>query len=715
MIIDNLKIFHKYMMKHKFRCKVASYDTRLKRFKVTFPHYSFGFVSMTADDPHYAEMKNAMDNGSFVMVVPLPSKEGGPYLYAFDSLWRSCEDVVAKTTRTTAESASQAAPASTIEPVPQVDCSFRFSTTDNEYNRALFEALYSSLGDIIDTEEKFALATQLLKANKTLHFHSSLPRELFFKSASRYQNEFWSQELLPYISNDGVKKLWKKADEEEKDAILARLGIENLAASESNHTGCVLSYFSDIANQIIARIRNAQTSILAAVSWFTNFDIFKELKMALGRGVHVEMVINNDLVNNGGYCLNIDELIDAGMVLHLCEYPELINHKFCIFDYDTVLTGSYNWTFVAEEYGRDNVIVTEGMSDVTEAYLQQFRELIQLFPAVYCMPDSVPERPEYDRSSFKQYVSEELVLRAHRRIGNQKELIHSAAKLSPTLPRVAAAMRSYGVAADNNARSTAEMEREAAEEAARRKVAETERLRLEQEKMERQQREQERLVAEARAAKERAEREKAEQMARAADEAQRQRIEQEQREKAERAAAEQHAAEERRRMAAEEAERIRLQREQAAAEQAALSSAVGIETLGGRGKLKINLKWNTTDDVDLHVFDPDGFEIYYSNKAHQCQGYWGRLDVDANASAPYTISPQENIYWDVKAPLGHYSVRIVMFNHRSSQSRVPVVVTVYPEKGEPRTMTATLTFNKEMIDIAQFDYTEEGIRYISTM
>ena len=39
-----------------------------------------------------------------------------------------------------------------------------------------------------------------------------------------------------------------------------------------------------------------------------------------------------------------------------------------------------------------------------------------------------------------------------------------------------------------------------------------------------------------------------------------------------------------------------------------------IETQGGRGTLKINLKWNTTDDLDLHVFDPDGFEIYYSKK-----------------------------------------------------------------------------------------------------
>ena len=70
------------------------------------------------------------------------------------------------------------------------------------------------------------------------------------------------------------------------------------------------------------------------------------------------------------------------------------------------------------------------------------------------------------------------------------------------------------------------------------------------------------------------------------------------------------------------------------------------ETQGGRGTLKINLKWNTTDDLDLHVFDPSGFEIYYGRKEHDCDGVKGQLDVDANASSPYTRTPQENIFWE---------------------------------------------------------------------
>lgn len=135
------------------------------------------------------------------------------------------------------------------------------------------------------------------------------------------------------------------------------------------------------------------------------------------------------------------------------------------------------------------------------------------------------------------------------------------------------------------------------------------------------------------------------------------------------------------------------------------------QTLGGRGGLKINLKWNTIDDVDLHVYDPDGNHIYYQNKQHTCQGILGQLDIDANAGANYTTTPQENIFWEGKAPIGHYKVSVTLYNKRSGASQIPVIVTFYPEKGEPKICTAILQTNKQTIQILEFDYTEEGIVY----
>lgn len=134
-------------------------------------------------------------------------------------------------------------------------------------------------------------------------------------------------------------------------------------------------------------------------------------------------------------------------------------------------------------------------------------------------------------------------------------------------------------------------------------------------------------------------------------------------------------------------------------------------TIGGRGKLKINLKWQTIDDVDLHVYDPSGNHIYYGDKTKECQGAVGKLDVDANAGSAYTTNPQENIFWDSKAPLGHYKVNVVLYTKRSGVSEIPFTVTIIPECGSPKMLTNKLLSQKQIINLIEFDYTEEGIKY----
>lgn len=136
-----------------------------------------------------------------------------------------------------------------------------------------------------------------------------------------------------------------------------------------------------------------------------------------------------------------------------------------------------------------------------------------------------------------------------------------------------------------------------------------------------------------------------------------------------------------------------------------------VSTIGGRGKLKINLKWSTIDDVDLHVYDPSNNHIYYGDKVKVCQGISGQLDVDANAGNPYTSTPQENIFWNDKAPLGHYKVNVNMFNKRSGIANVNFVVTVIPEIGESKIFTGVLVRDKETINLLEFDYTDNGIVY----
>ncbi|EOR93098.1 periplasmic copper-binding protein [Arcticibacter svalbardensis MN12-7] len=72
------------------------------------------------------------------------------------------------------------------------------------------------------------------------------------------------------------------------------------------------------------------------------------------------------------------------------------------------------------------------------------------------------------------------------------------------------------------------------------------------------------------------------------------------------------------------------------------------------GVIQIGLSWNTDNtDIDLHVVDPNGEEIYYHHPTSQSGGYLDRDDVDG-------FGP-ENIYWTENIPDGTYSVSVVYF------------------------------------------------------
>lgn len=71
--------------------------------------------------------------------------------------------------------------------------------------------------------------------------------------------------------------------------------------------------------------------------------------------------------------------------------------------------------------------------------------------------------------------------------------------------------------------------------------------------------------------------------------------------------------------------------------------------ISGDGDIKMTLTWDFVSDVDLHVIDPTGFEIYFANKRAPSGGW---LDYDNT----YAYGP-ENVYWPSgTAPVGNYRV-----------------------------------------------------------
>lgn len=76
----------------------------------------------------------------------------------------------------------------------------------------------------------------------------------------------------------------------------------------------------------------------------------------------------------------------------------------------------------------------------------------------------------------------------------------------------------------------------------------------------------------------------------------------------------------------------------------------------GTGDVQVTLSWDGDSDVDLHVVDPAGEEIFY---AHPQSASGGVLDLDSNAGCALDHKRNENITWPVgRAPRGRYTVRV---------------------------------------------------------
>jgi hypothetical protein len=85
------------------------------------------------------------------------------------------------------------------------------------------------------------------------------------------------------------------------------------------------------------------------------------------------------------------------------------------------------------------------------------------------------------------------------------------------------------------------------------------------------------------------------------------------------------------------------------------SNEILIFVVGFTGDVQVSVSWDAPSDVDLHVIDPSGEEVYYGNSV---SASGGQLDVDSNAACSIDGRQIENIRWASRAPGGTYTVRV---------------------------------------------------------
>lgn len=264
----------------------------------------------------------------------------------------------------------------------------------------------------VDNDDEYNEALEVIKYNRS--FSPAIISDLEQRMCQNWTNKY-KLKLASITVLDNPASIVTMVDERTNISLpavdimaLPAMEIDPFVPEQSIPSVQVI-FNEDIQKQLQNILTLAKKSLKIAVSWFTNYSLLKQVKEIATTGIKVQLITNNDLTNNGGYCLNLNELINEGVEINLIEYPHLLHHKFCIVDDDVVVNGSYNWTrFSSKNY--ENITVICNDSDAVEAFSKEFENLLENaeHKCIKEMPEFVPERPEYDRSAFRQYVTEEL-------------------------------------------------------------------------------------------------------------------------------------------------------------------------------------------------------------------------------------------------------------------------------------------------------------------
>lgn len=139
----------------------------------------------------------------------------------------------------------------------------------------------------------------------------------------------------------------------------------------------ITCYFDDqIRPQLLKLINEAKLEIVAAIAWFTDINVFNALRNSLIKGVKLQLILQDDDINNNAP-FDIGELAINGARIWLWNpfFNSTMHHKFMVVDSSTVIAGSYNWTYAASSYNKENVMILSGAEAPVIDYLKVFERL----------------------------------------------------------------------------------------------------------------------------------------------------------------------------------------------------------------------------------------------------------------------------------------------------------------------------------------------------
>ena len=125
---------------------------------------------------------------------------------------------------------------------------------------------------------------------------------------------------------------------------------------------------------VIATISKAQETIDIAMYDFTSGPIAQELVKAKKRDVRIRIVL--DKGQEQSEYSKKKYLLQKGFSLKYHTGSGLMHNKFAIIDGQMLLTGSFNWTLMAEHKNEENLLIITDQQ-VVSAYKKRFKYLYE--------------------------------------------------------------------------------------------------------------------------------------------------------------------------------------------------------------------------------------------------------------------------------------------------------------------------------------------------
>lgn len=192
----------------------------------------------------------------------------------------------------------------------------------------------------------------------------------------------------------------------------------------------VAAHFKNIRQNILDCLDDANNEILVAVYWFTNQELFEKLCEKKKAGLTVELIVHNDFINNRELGLNFQNFIDLGGQFFFSDSDNPMHNKFCVIDNKTLINGSYNWTYFAENKNSENILTVKDEQLTVSAFRDEFANLKKQLKKVEKISKLTKfEVDEFNGLSARDYLANDIIYEA--KATNRFEIIESAFQIAP--------------------------------------------------------------------------------------------------------------------------------------------------------------------------------------------------------------------------------------------------------------------------------------------